>query len=191
MAHKALLFDDKRTYEQILLAETPKKAKALGRMVQGFDGPTWDKYCFDIVIKGNIHKFNQHLAYASFLLSMPNRVIVEASPADPIWGIGLKESDEDAQIPPLWRGQNLLGFALMEVRDFLATFGHFEPLKTEIDLPWRVSPLIDPLDLFWRMGKGEELLNRFYAYYKALTDRDKTIFKLSYPVPHKWQNIFD
>ncbi len=130
-------------------------------------------------------------AYAGFLLSMPDRVIVEASPVGPIWGIGLKENDEDAQVPPLWRGQNLLGFALMEVRDFLTTFGHFEPLKIDIDLPWKAYPLTDPLDIFWRMGKGEELLKSFHQYYNSLSEHDKVAFKFTYTVPYRWHDMLE
>lgn len=191
MAHKALLFDDKVPYKKILSAETPKKAKELGRMVQGFDSLIWEEHCFEIVKNGNIHKFNQHPAYATFLMSMPNHIIVEASPVDTVWGIGLKESDEDAHIPTLWRGQNLLGFALMEVRDFLITFGHFKPFEVNVSLPWKTHPLIDPCDLFWRMGKGEELLHSFHQYYHALSEHDKVVFRLTYPAPYRWQPLLD
>jgi hypothetical protein len=94
-------------------------------------------------------------------------------------------------MPDQWKGQNLLGFALMEVRDFLKNFGHFEQLSADVSLPWKVYPKIEPNDLFWRMGAGEELLNVFYSYYNALSERDRTIFMLTNPVPFQWQSMLE
>ena len=67
----------------------------------------------------NFEKFRQNPPLGEFLLSTGNAVIVEASPVDRIWGIGLAADDERATNPLQWRGENLLGFALMEVRDRL------------------------------------------------------------------------
>lgn len=69
--------------------------------------------------KGNFLKFSQNEKLKEFLLSTDNKIIVEASPYDAIWGIGMLETDRDAQNPLLWKGENLLGFALMEVRNEL------------------------------------------------------------------------
>jgi len=74
---------------------------------------------YEIVTQGNIHKFSQNLPFADYLLATGNRVLVEASPRDTIWGIGLGGENPKAQHPDTWRGLNLLGFALMEVRDIL------------------------------------------------------------------------
>ena len=68
---------------------------------------------------GNFHKFNHDQAMKTFLLNTGKRVLVEASPVDSIWGIGLAKDDPKAQHPSTWEGENLLGFALMEVRDHL------------------------------------------------------------------------
>ena len=73
----------------------------------------------EIVTAGNLHKFGQHKELAKFLLSTSDRVLVEASPVDAIWGIGLAADSPDADNPARWQGPNLLGFALMEVRDQL------------------------------------------------------------------------
>jgi ribA/ribD-fused uncharacterized protein len=189
MANKALLFGDIDSYEKILTAKSPKEAKALGRLVIDFDELVWKEHCYEIVKQGNIHKFNQHPAYAAVLLDTIDQILVEASPVDKIWGIGLAESDEDAIRPNLWKGQNLLGFALMEVRDFLKEFGHFEQLSADVSLPWKVYPKIDPMDLFWRMGDGEGLLSHFYSYYNALGERERTIFMLTNPAPLQWQRM--
>jgi ribA/ribD-fused uncharacterized protein len=116
MAAKARLFGDNVALERILLAPDPPAAKQLGRTVQGFDDAVWKAHSFDLVVSGNLAKFGQHPALRSFLVSIQEDVIVEASPRDTIWGIGLGESGPHARDPRRWRGQNLLGFALMEVR---------------------------------------------------------------------------
>ncbi|CAM2802867.1 DUF1768 domain-containing protein [Chryseobacterium flavum] len=119
MAGKARLFNDPETEEKILNANTPNQAKALGRKVKNFDPKRWDEYKFEIVTQGNLLKFSQNQKFKDFLLSTGEKVLVEASPYDKIWGIGMLETDNRAENPLLWNGENLLGFALMEVRDEL------------------------------------------------------------------------
>ncbi|THV42539.1 NADAR family protein [Glycomyces buryatensis] len=116
MAHKAWLFGDAAIAERILAAGHPAQAQKLGRQVRGFDQAIWEAERFDIVVRGNIAKFGQHAEALAFLLATRNRVLVEASPRDRIWGIGLAEDDPKASRPRTWRGLNLLGFALMEAR---------------------------------------------------------------------------
>ncbi len=119
MFQKALLFDDQRKANEILDTPKPGKAKALGREILNFDQYTWDQHKYAIVLEGNLLKFKQNAELASFLLSTGQRVLAEASPVDTIWGIGLEAKDPNAQNPSFWKGENLLGFALMEVRDLL------------------------------------------------------------------------
>ena len=119
MAQKALLFDDKDIFAKIIPAKTPAEAKKLGRKVSQFDETLWLEKRSEIVVAGNLHKFSQHADLKTFLLNTKDRVLVEASPVDRIWGIGLSADDEKSQNPLLWKGLNLLGFALMEVRDLL------------------------------------------------------------------------
>lgn len=119
MAEKARLFGDEGTRERIIAAAHPSLAKNLGREVQGFNETTWAQHRFDIVVRGNEAKFGQNEALQAFLLNTGERVLVEASPVDRIWGIGLAEQDTKAQDPEQWRGLNLLGFALMVVRSRL------------------------------------------------------------------------
>lgn len=116
MAKKAKLFDDKEIVEEILAAKSPAEAKKLGRKVKNFDPKIWDENCSSIVCEGNYYKFSQHPDLKEFLLNTKDRVLVEASPVDNIWGIGLAQDDEQVENPRLWKGANLLGFALMEVR---------------------------------------------------------------------------
>lgn len=118
MAAKARLFDDAQMFERIAQAPDPGKAKALGRKVKHFNNETWLAHRFDIVVDGNIAKFSQNPSLRDFLLGTGERVLVEASPRDSIWGIGLGQG-EKAEEPRQWRGLNLLGFALMQVRDQL------------------------------------------------------------------------
>lgn len=116
MAGKARLFGDEEVRAQILAAPTPGKAKALGRKVRGFTDEAWYAHRSRIVAEGNIAKFGQHPALRAFLLGTGDKVLVEASPSDRIWGIGLSAADPRAADPRQWQGQNLLGFALMEAR---------------------------------------------------------------------------
>lgn len=120
MAAKARLFDDHDAIPGILAAATPAEAKKLGRLVRGFDEEVWVAHRFELVVAGNVAKFGQDPALRNFLLGTGRRVLVEASPRDRIWGIGLGAANERAADPLQWRGLNLLGFALMEARDKLA-----------------------------------------------------------------------
>jgi ribA/ribD-fused uncharacterized protein len=119
MAGKALLFNDIEIFKQILKTNFPQKVKGLGRKISNFDEQKWLKKRFEIVKQGNLLKFSQNSDLKEFLLSTGNKIIVEASPVDAIWGIGLAKDHADAPNPAKWKGLNLLGFALMEVRDEL------------------------------------------------------------------------
>lgn len=117
MYQKAKLFGDDPIAERIIKAKSPGEAKKLGRQVSNFDPAVWDKARFNIVVEGNEHKFGQHPEYKAFLMNTKKRVLVEASPVDRIWGIGMTGQNENAENPLMWRGENLLGFALMKVRE--------------------------------------------------------------------------
>lgn len=138
MAEKAKLFGDEEIRAEILNTDDPRMCKALGRKVKNFDKAVWDKEKEHIVRKGNTKKFLQNSALRNFLLSTGDKVLVEASPTDRVWGIGLGKNNPDALDPQKWRGQNLLGFALMNVRDFLAfmdSFGEFDEETEEYPEP--------------------------------------------------------
>lgn len=116
MAEKARLFGDEAHRQKILACRHPHEAKQLGRAVKNYDESLWYRHRFDIVVTGNLAKFSQHDALKEFLRSTGERVLVEASPHDRIWGIGLDQNDPNVENPAHWRGLNLLGFALMDVR---------------------------------------------------------------------------
>lgn len=119
MAGKARLFDDAEMLAAILASSHPGDAKKLGRKVRGFDQDAWSRERSNIVVAGNVAKFGQNPALGAYLLGTGDRVLVEASPRDRIWGIGMGKNNPDAADPRKWRGSNLLGFALMEVRTTL------------------------------------------------------------------------
>jgi ribA/ribD-fused uncharacterized protein len=116
MAAKARLFGDHENEQLILKASHPKQAKELGRKVRGFDESTWIRERYRLVVEGNLAKFSQNAGLKEFLLGTGKQLLVEASPYDRIWGIGLAADHADAEKPAAWKGLNLLGFALMEVR---------------------------------------------------------------------------
>ena len=119
MAEKARMFRDEEMLAKIMEASHPKEMKAYGRAVRNFDKDRWDSSCYEIVTRGNEAKFSQNPKLWAYLMKTRNRILVEASPRDRIWGIGMGKSNPDAQNPLKWRGRNLLGFALTEVRDQL------------------------------------------------------------------------
>ncbi|MFR9726445.1 NADAR family protein [Streptomyces sp. MS19] len=124
MAHKAWLFGDTEIADRIRAAGHPREVKRLGRQVRGFSEEVWREHRTGIVTRGNLAKFGGSPELRDYLVGTRDRVLVEASPLDRIWGIGLGARNEDAMHPSRWRGQNLLGFALMAVRDTLMSGGH-------------------------------------------------------------------
>lgn len=120
MAEKARLFEDETMRGRIVAAKHPAEAKRLGRMVSGYVEEKWVEKRFEIVVAGNVAKFGQNAELGDYLHATENRVLVEASPKDRIWGIGLSADDNRASNPLLWKGLNLLGFALMDARIQLA-----------------------------------------------------------------------
>lgn len=124
MAAKARLFNDLDKLNEILVSPTPAEAKQRGREVKNFNEAMWKQHCFEYVVQGNSGKFSQNPDLRAFLLSTGDQVLVEASPRDRIWGIGMGANNVDAHHPERWRGQNLLGFALMQVRAQLQQMNH-------------------------------------------------------------------
>jgi len=190
MAQKALLFDNDDIQQQIIESSHPAEAKKLGRKVTGFDESIWKQHRTNIVRIGNIHKFNQNRALGGYLLNTKKRVLVEASPYDRIWGIGLTKDSEAAQNVYAWRGLNLLGFALMEVRDFLSSHGFFD-YDFNFNPPWIEAPQTDAQDTFWKSGKGKKIQDDFIRNWNALSDKEKEIFKVSFPEPKSWMGFYE
>lgn len=120
MYRKAKYFRDEEIAKEILECEfNPKVVKALGRQVRNFSTIEWDKVKYDIMKECVQAKFMRNNKAKAELLKYPTQTFVEASPFDQIWGIGLEESNPHVNDPDYWRGQNLLGKCLTEVRDQL------------------------------------------------------------------------
>jgi ribA/ribD-fused uncharacterized protein len=117
MYKKALLFDDKEVADKILKTTDPRQQKELGRQVVGFNNKLWQQYAFEIVYNANYQKFKQNADMKELLLDTSNKSIVEASPSDKIWGIGLSENDINRLDRTKWNGTNWLGEALTCVRE--------------------------------------------------------------------------
>lgn len=117
MYHKAILFGDKEIAQKILQAKEPREQKALGRKVKNFDKKRWDSMCKQIVYTANEAKFTQNEELLQILLATEGTTLVEASPVDTIWGIGLAADDPRALDRTKWRGTNWLGEVLTELRE--------------------------------------------------------------------------
>ncbi len=119
MHQKALFFGDEEVARKIMAADRPDEQKALGRQVRDFSAERWARVCLGIVYKGNLAKFTQNEDLKKELMETGDRMIVEASPYDQIWGIGMGENERGIEDPKNWKGQNLLGWAIMMVRQHL------------------------------------------------------------------------
>ncbi|AXK43876.1 NADAR family protein [Erythrobacter aureus] len=121
MAAKAWMFDDATRLRAILAETDPKKQKLLGRDVSPFFADVWDAACVDIVASGAIARFSANPSQRKQLLDTGERVLVEGSPRDRLWGVGLDWRDERIEDPLNWRGRNLLGKALAIARAELSS----------------------------------------------------------------------
>ncbi|XP_072018965.1 N-glycosidase YbiA-like [Amphiura filiformis] len=119
MHQKAVLFNDEEHAELILQAHKPGQMKAFGRKVRNFDEKIWNENREKIVKKGNLGKFSQNADIKKTLLATKGTTLVEASPRDRIWGIGLSVNNPAAENKEMWKGSNLLGYIITDVRDTL------------------------------------------------------------------------
>lgn len=119
MFYKAMLFGDEAVAEKIIQAGHPRQQKALGRQVAGYDDIKWVERRVTVVTHACLAKFSQNERLNDALRSTGGTTLVEASPYDRIWGVGLGENDPRILDPSQWKGQNLLGNALMDARSHL------------------------------------------------------------------------
>ncbi len=123
MANKAKLFGDLDTLASIMESESPREQKKLGRRVQGFNAERWENVARDVVYEGNYAKFTQNPELMEKLMATKGTTLVEASPYDCIWGIGMSEGDEGIEDRDNWRGLNWLGEVLTGLREDLIEEG--------------------------------------------------------------------
>ncbi len=119
MYQKTRVFQDGETAAEILAAADAGKIKALGRSVRHYDDTVWNGLRQLIVYDGLLAKFRQNGDLRKRLLETGGAVLAECAVQDRIWGIGLSMKDGRRFSMAEWRGQNLLGFALMRVRERL------------------------------------------------------------------------
>ena len=119
MYAKAMLFGDRAAGESILKASTPREQQAIGRTVRGFDEAVWVLFREGVVFAANHARFSQNPEQRELLFATRGTTLVEASPHDRVWGIGLAADDPRALDRAQWRGLNLLGHALTRVREAL------------------------------------------------------------------------
>ena len=122
MYEKAKAFGDEETAMRILFeGKDPKQAKSLGRKVKGYSDEVWDKMRYKVMVRANLLKYLQNKDLEKLLLNdeFEGKNFCEASPIDIVWGVGLAENDPLIDDESNWRGQNLLGKALDEVRSIL------------------------------------------------------------------------
>ena len=121
IAHqKALTFGDLEIAEKVMASWDFEEMKALGRQVRNYDNQVWNGIRQIVVYEGLLAKFGQNSQLKQKLLATGDALLAEAEEYDSIWGIGLAMEDENNQNPAAWNGQNLLGFALMQVRNKLS-----------------------------------------------------------------------
>ncbi len=127
MHQKAILFDDNKTAQMILNTKSPREQKALGRMVKNFDKSLWKEHARQIVYEGCYYKFTQNKLAYDYLMATAGTYLVEASPTDIIWGVGLTGPKGKIEDPKNWQGTNWLGQVLTQLRDDLSTTTAEEP----------------------------------------------------------------
>ncbi len=119
MYKKAVVFNDSLIAEEIMKSDDVALIKALGRKVAGYYDSVWNGMRQVIIYKGLIEKFRQNEELKDELLATDDCILAECAVKDTIWGIGLSMNDERRNDPGAWKGQNLLGYTLMLVRDEL------------------------------------------------------------------------
>nr|WP_154984559.1 NADAR family protein [Paenibacillus xylanexedens] len=124
MHQKALLFGDQQIADKIMKTRSASVQKKLGRQVTGFDQTIWESECQRIVYEGNQAKFTQNEDLLAALLATQGTTLVEASPDDRIWGVGLAEEDPRIRDRKTWRGTNWLGEILTRLREEIGRDRH-------------------------------------------------------------------
>lgn len=118
MAKKALMFEDIKQYFLIMSETDPKRCKAHGQAIQGYNEDIWSTCREEVAFNANLLKFQQNPELRDALLATGDKILAFANPHDVNWGIALKQDDENALVPGLWKGRNLQGIILMKVREY-------------------------------------------------------------------------
>ena len=119
MYRKAICFGDEAVAKNILSTDDASQIKALGRQVKNYDEHIWNGIRQIVVYKGLLAKFSQNEDLKDRLKSTGEAILAECAVKDLIWGVGLSMKDPDRLDKTKWKGQNLLGYTLMMVREHL------------------------------------------------------------------------
>jgi ribA/ribD-fused uncharacterized protein len=119
MFYKGIVFDDDDSIKLIMATDSPREQKALGRKIPNFDQAKWESVCIDLISGVLVAKFNSDPELKKILLDTQEKTIVEASPYDAVWGIGMGVDNPDILDETKWRGKNFLGICLMNARELL------------------------------------------------------------------------
>lgn len=130
---KAMFFGDVETAKEILEEPIPRKQKALGRKVKGFDKKKWEAACVDLMVPVLVAKFQQDEKALALMVASEGTELVEASPDDTIWGVGLEENDPRVLDRTQWLGLNLLGETLMRARPTLLVWNTLQQAKKQVN----------------------------------------------------------
>jgi len=125
MWSKAITFNDEETAALILKEINPKEVKKLGRLIKGFDEITWNEKRYGCMYNVLLDKFMQNEEMLQVLLATGDKILAEASPYDKIWGIGMDENEPGIEDESNWKGENLLGRVLMDVREYYREFNEY------------------------------------------------------------------
>jgi len=129
---KAMFFGDAETAAEILAEPSPAEQKKLGRKVKGFVKEVWDDVCEDLMVPVLVAKFCQDKTCLAGMVASEGTELVEASPSDTIWGIGLEENDPRVLDRSQWRGLNRLGKTLMRARPSVLVWNRLQQVKQAV-----------------------------------------------------------
>lgn len=157
---KARLFGDKQAYAAILDSDNANEQKEIGGSIQNMDHKVWGKVFLQHVIDLNFEKFKQNSSWRELLLITDRFELVYSNPADTIWGIGVGQNDPLVLDKENWKGQNLLGKALMSARVKLTE--ELSLIETvlespEIDETWVDIPDVESVSAEPYTGEGDEV----------------------------------
>ena len=185
---KAAFFGDWKIAKEIEESSSPKDAKSLGRLVKGFSEEEWEKVRYEVMFNAVYHRSFHDPKFKSMILKeeWKNLEFVEASPYDRIWGIGMKETDPDVNNRKKWRGLNLLGKSLTELRKYFLWeewVGEWGPYEFHEDLIWCPSQIY-----YWFMtNEGMKLV---YMRWRWQDPWSITICNVNDPsTPEEWDFV--
>ena len=119
MYKKCMILGDEAAAKQVMATDDPEQQQAIGRSARNYHNTVWDGICQVVAMRGLLAKFSQHDDLRRKLLETGDAYLVECARSDHRWACGIGLYDDDRRDIDRWKGKNILGFALMEVRQAL------------------------------------------------------------------------